>query len=409
MRYPDLDTEFVRAHFPAFGEPGLRHWTNFDNASASFACRYVVWRLSRYYRERLVAPFGPAEPSRLAGEEVEDARISLAQLLGVQSDEIGFGPSTAQNAYVLARAVGEMLPEGATLILTDQDVEGHAAPWRHMARGRFRLREWRMRPDGRLDSADLADLLDDSVALLCFPHCSTILGHVNDAAAIARLAKSAGAVVCIDGEGMAPHALPQPRALGADIYLFSAGTSFGPRQGIFYLRHGLAMELPPQVATAPGDPVTARFVPAGPDHAQIAACAGLSDYIDALYAHHFSAGRDAKGRAAEVGRLIRARETALVGPVIDWLRERTDLRLLGGGATLRRVPILSLDLPTDPRQVQRDLARRGLMVGAGALGAPRSLAALGVPQSKGVLRLSMAHYNTREDVDRLLAALDETV
>jgi selenocysteine lyase/cysteine desulfurase len=407
MRLPKLDIGFVRAHFPAFLEQGMRNWAYFDNAGASFTCRYVIWRLSRFYKERKLLPFGPSEPSRLGGEEMQDARISISQMMGVQAEEVSFGPSAPQNAYVLARAFEEMLPRGATIIVTDQDDEAMSGPFRRLARSGVRIREWRMQPDGRLYLGDLAELLDQSVRLVCFPHCSDILGDTNDVAAIARLAHSAGANTLVDGVGHTPHGLPQIGAIGADIYLFSANRTYGPEQGIMYVRRSLALELPHQGHEIDAPDLTNRFVPSGPDHAQMAACTGICDYVDALYAHHFTAGRDAKGRAAEVARLMRAQEAALMRPIHDWLSTREDIRVLGPGRNAARAPVLSLDIPGSPLEAQAELARRGLIVGAGSFRGERALTALGVPPKKGVLRISLLHYTLPDEVDHLLTALDQ--
>ncbi|MEM7295241.1 MAG: aminotransferase class V-fold PLP-dependent enzyme [Pseudomonadota bacterium] len=405
-----LDTEFVRAQFPAFGEPSLRDQAFFENAGGSFACRQTVWRLTRFYKERKVQPFGPYAASRLGGAEMDEAQERLARLLGVGTEEVSFGPSTTQNVYVLAQAFSEYLVPGDVIVVTNQDHEANTGAWRKLGARGVEIREWRIDPEtGHLDPGALTQLLDDRVKLVCFPHCSNVLGEINDVVGITRVIRRAGAVSCVDGVSYAPHGLPNVDKLGADIYLFSAYKTYGPHQGIMVVRRALGEDLPNQGHSFNSVWLSKRFTPAGPDHAQVAACAGIADYVDALYAHHFKAGRDAAGRAQSVHDLMRRHETRLLAPLLDYLRCRNDVRLLGPSDPKLRAPTVAIDLGRPAASVAIELAAQGIMAGAGDFYAPRPLAAMGIKPSQGVLRLSFVHYTTRAEVDRLIAALDRSL
>ncbi len=132
-----------------------------------------------------------------------------------------------------------------------------------------------------------------------------MVGEINDVTAIAARVQDAGAMACVDGVSYAPHGLPDVGALGADIYLFSAYKTYGPHQGLMVIRRALAERLPNQGHYFNAGTLYQRFTPAGPDHAQIAASAGIADYIDALHGHHFSAARDPARRARQVHDLMR--------------------------------------------------------------------------------------------------------
>jgi cysteine desulfurase family protein (TIGR01976 family) len=404
---PALDVDFVRAQFPAFAEPSLAGQAFFENAGGSYACMQVIDRLTRYWRARKVQPYAPYVASQAAGEEMDEARARLAAMLGVATDELSFGPSTSQNSYVLAQAFRGLLAAGDAIVVTDQDHEANSGVWRRLAADGLEIREWRIDPaSGRLDPDGLAALLDARVRLVCFPHCSNVIGEVNDVAEIARMAHGAGAWACVDGVSYAPHGLPDVGALGADIYLFSAYKTYGPHQGVMVVRRSLAEALPNQGHYFNADVASKRLTPAGPDHAQVAASAGIPDYVEALHARHFDDVPEPRLVAARVHDLQRAHEARLLAPLLGWLGARNDVRVLGPATAEARVPTVSVLCDRPGEAVAAALAPHGIMAGGGHFYAVRPLEALGIDPAHGVLRLSFVHYTSAEEIDRLIAALD---
>ena len=405
----ELDLDFVRAQFPAFAETSLKGKAFFENAGGSYTCAPVIDRLTRFYRERKVQPYAPYAASTLGGAEMDEARSRLAAMLGVGTDELSFGPSTTQNTYVLARAFARWMRVGDAIIVTNQDHEANTGPWRRLADEGFEIREWQIDPDtGHLDLGDLAELLDDRVRLVCFPHCSNVVGEVNPVTEITALAHAAGAFVCVDGVSYAPHGLPDVGWMNADIYLFSSYKTFGPHQGVMVMRRALGMQLPNQGHFFNEGCLYKRFTPAGPDHAQVAASAGMADYIDALAAHHRVEG-DARTRAGGMHDLMRRHEEDLLEPLLDYVTARNGVRLLGPRDAQGRAPTVALRLDRPGAEVARALAAHGVMAGGGDFYAVRPLRAMGVDPGHGVLRLSFLHYTTRAEMDQLLSALDEVL
>ncbi len=405
-----LDLDFVRAQFPAFAEPSLQGQAFFENAGGSYTCAPVIDRLTRYYHQRKVQPYAPYEASRLAGEEMDEARRRLAALMGVATDEVSFGPSTTANTYVLSQAFRQHLQPGDAIIVTNQDHEANTGPWRRLAASGIEVREWQIDPvTGHLPLDRLAALLPGA-RLVCFPHCSNVVAEVNPVAEITRMAHDAGAVVCVDGVSYAPHGFVDVGALGADIYLFSAYKTYGPHQGIMVIRRELGMRLPNQGHYFNEGSLYKRFTPAGPDHAQIAASAGMADYVDALFAHHFP-GRTATPveRAGAVHDLMRAHEVALLQPLLDYLGSRNELRLLGPKTAANRAPTVAVMAERPGEDLARALSAHGVMAGGGNFYAVRALAAQGANPDHGVLRLSFVHYTTRAEVDQLIGALDRVL
>ena len=283
----DLDINFVRNQFPAFSENSLKNKAFFENAGGSYACGQVINRLKRFYNERKVQPYGAFEASISGGNEMDEARVGLARYLGVKESEVSFGPSTTQNTYVLAQAFGEWLAPGNAIIVTNQDHEANTGSWRRLSNRGVQIKEWKVNKEtGELNIEDLENLLNDDVKLVCFPHCSNIVAHINPVKEIVSRAHSVGAYVCVDGVSYAPHGLPNVDEIGADIYLFSSYKTYGPHQGIMVIREVLAELLPNQGHYFNEKFLNKKFTPAGPDHAQIAACAGIVEYFDALAIHH---------------------------------------------------------------------------------------------------------------------------
>lgn len=396
-----FDIDFVRAQFPSLSEPALEGQAFFANAGGSYACGQVIDRLTRFYRQRKVQPYSPYEASRLGGEEMDEARSRLAARLGVATEEVSFGPSTTQNTYVLAQAFAEWMQPGEAIIVTNQDHEANSGPWRRLTKRGIEIREWRIDPEtGHLDPADLTEMLDEKVRLVCFPHCSNVVGEINPVIEITAIAHAAGAFVCVDGVSYAPHGLVNVGELGCDIYLFSAYKTYGPHQGIMVIRKYLGEMLPNQGHWFNGGTLYKRFTPAGPDHAQVAACAGIADYLDALETHH-------GGAAAHD--LMRTHEVALCQPLLDWASGRNDLRLIGPSDASSRAPTVSVDLGRPAEPVAAELAKHGIMAEGGDFYAVRPLEAMGVVPDRGVLRLSFVHYTSQEEVGRLIEALDRVV
>jgi len=405
-----LDTAWVRAQFPAFVEPSLQGQAFFENAGGSYTCKPVIDRLMRFYTQRKVQPYAPYAASQLGGQEMDEARSRMAAILGVETDELSFGPSTTQNTYVLAQAFGQLLAPGEAIIVTNQDHEANTGPWRRLADRGIEVREWCVDPEtGALNTDDLENLLDDHVRLVCFPHCSNVVGQINPVVEITALAHAAGAFVCVDGVSYAPHGFADVGHLGPDIYLFSAYKTFGPHQGLMVIRRALGNLLPNQGHFFNGDTLYKRLTPAGPDHAQIAASAGMADYVDAFYAHHIGGDADAAGRGAAVHDMMRSHETALLQPLLDAVKDRNSVRLIGPSEATGRAPTVAMALNRPGLDVATELAKHGIMAGGGDFYAGRALTAMGVDAGKGVLRLSFTHYTSKAEMDQLLTALDDVL
>jgi selenocysteine lyase/cysteine desulfurase len=402
-----LDPSSIRALFPAFAEPSLAGQAFFENAGGSYTAQPVLDILDRYYRATKVQPYGVYPASETAGRAMDHAYARLARALNVSTDWIHIGPSSSANTYVLGNAFAAWLKPGDAVVVTNQDHEANTGNWRRLANRGIEVREWAVDTETACLSLDALDaLLDDKVRLVAVPHCSNIVGDINPVAEIAARAQAVGAVLAVDGVSYAPHGLPDLAALGADIYFFSAYKTYGPHQGVMAVRPDLARALPNQGHYFNDTKLRYRLTPAGPDHAQIAATAGIVDYLEqvAALAPAIIEGVDPFRRAHAA---MRAQEIALASPLLDYLRTRNDIRLIGPSDPVRRAPTISV-LANEPGiDIARRLAQHGVMASGGNFYAVRLLEALGIdPHNHGVLRLSFVHYTTPAEINLLIKALD---
>jgi cysteine desulfurase family protein (TIGR01976 family) len=401
-----LDLAFIRSQFPAFAEPSLAGFTHFENAGGSFACGQVIAALNRFYRQTKVQPYYAFEPSASAGLEMDRARDRMAAWLNVGTDELHFGPSTSQNTYVLAQAFRRHLQRGDEVIVTNQDHEANVGAWSRLQDDGIVLRTWQVDSAGALNIPDLEALLGARTRLVAFTHSSNVVGTIHPVREITDLVHRAGALAVVDGVCFCPHGLPDVAALGADIYLLSLYKVFGPHVGAMYVRKGLAAALPSQAHVFKGDVLAGRFTPAGPDHPQVAAVNGVIDYMEAVAAGHGHADLPVQERAAAVRQLFRDYECERLQPLLDFLSSCRKVRLIGSTTAAARTPTVAFTVAGQSSAfVAKELAKLGIGVGVGNFYAWRVLKALGIDTTDGVVRVSLVHYTSPEDVDRLIAAL----
>ena len=406
-----LDVEYARSQFPAFSDPRLEGWAHFENAGGSYVCRRVIDRLTHFYRHTKVQPDHPFPLSQEAAEAMERSYRRLAAWMGVGVDEIHFGPSTSQNTYVLARAFRSMWRDGDEIVASTQDHEANAGVWRRLEATGIVVREWRVHPEnGTLHLADLDRLITERTRLVAFPHASNVVAAINPVTEVVARASAVGARVVVDGVSYAPHGLPDLGALGVDVYLFSAYKTWGPHQGVMFVRRHLAERLGNEGHYFVADEPRFKLVPAGPDHAQVAACAGIVEYLDDLYTHHGGRNASPVERGRTVHNMFRAHETGLLDRLLAYLADRDDVRVAGPVDPTRRAPTVSIvPLGRPVPDVAKSLVDKGMMVGTGDFYAPRLLDEMGIPTDPGVLRMSFIHYTTEEEIDRLIEALDDAL
>ncbi|MGK2856012.1 MAG: aminotransferase class V-fold PLP-dependent enzyme [Thermoanaerobaculia bacterium] len=406
-----LDVEFVRSQFPAFDHVPAKQWAFFENAGGSYVCRQVVDRLHAFMTEYKAQPYGPSWMATRAGEAMDSGYAAIAGILGTRRENLTLGPSTTANLYVLAHALRPGLVAGDEIVVTNQDHEANIGCWRRLEEFGVVVREWRVDKAGELQLGDLERLVCSKTRVVCFSLSSNIIGTQNPVGAIAGIAKQHGALVVGDAVSFAPHWIPEVEASGLDFFLFSAYKTFGTHIGVMWgSDEGLARTTSQGHYFNEKKP-NLRLNPTGPLHAEIAALEGVGTYIDTLYGYHFGAIEESLRRRTEaVFELVKAHEIELTQRLLERLAEVPGIRVVGAGTASMKTRSSVVSIRSDriaPAELARRLAEREIAVGTGHFYAARLLEALGLDPERGVLRVSMVHYNTPEEVDRLTEALGE--
>lgn len=404
-----LDIDFIRAQFPAFDEPSLADFKHFENAGGSYACAPVVEQLNRFYRQTKLQPYYVFEPSQRAGQLMDQSRQRLAAWMNAKTDEISFGPSTSQNTYVLSQAFRQHLQPGDEVVVTNQDHEANIGAWRRLAEGGMVIRQWQVDPQtAELSTAGLQQVLSERTKVVAFTHCSNVVASINPVREWVDLIHAAGAKALVDGVSFAPHGLADMQQLGVDAYFYSLYKVYGPHLGVMYLRSDLNEALPNQGHYFNSGKTTYRFTPAGPDHAQVAAVNGVMDYLESVYTHHFAAPVAPQDKARAVNRLFRDQEEQLLQPLLDLLGNHAQVRLIGRRDARHRASTVAFTCNgLSSAEIAQSLADQGFGVGVGDFYARRLVEALGIDAADGAVRLSFVHYTHPDEVQALMAALEE--
>ena len=397
-----LDLDWVRGRFPALQS----EWALMDNAGGSATLDAVAERTAEYMRRWPVQLGASYAPAAEAGRRQAEARQALAGMFsrggGAQlpAERLVLGASTTSLLSRLARALAPTLAPGDEVIVSEADHEANIGPWLRLQERGVRIRWWRLRRESmQLDPADLDELLGPRTRLLCVTHASNLLGSAVDLRPVVERARAVGARCCVDGVAYAPHRALAFSDWGVDWYGFSLYKVFGPHCALLGCSDegaALLANLNHEWMSAP-TPAT-RLEPGAWPYELAWGAAAVPAYLDALEARH--------GRAAFD--LIAAHERALTAAVLDWLAERPGVRVVGAPeAGEDRLPTVSfVSARKRPRDIVAAVDEAQVGIRHGHFYAPRLVEALGLARDEGVVRISLAHYNTRQEIERLLEALE---
>lgn len=406
----------IRAQFPALAGPTIF----LDNAGGSQLPSCVIDAIHRYLQESYAQLGGDYEPSRCAARTVQRAH-DLANLFlnGTGLGHVVLGPSTTALCHLLAGAYADAHRARASarneIVVATAGHEANIGPWMRLAARGFTVRPWPTQRDAsgrwRPSLDTLRALLSERTRLVAMPHVSNILGEVWDVRAACDLARAAGARTIIDGVAYAPHHPPDVSAIGCDWYVYSTYKVFGPHMAaLFGTREAFAELTGPNHYFIPDDAVPYKFELGGVNHE---ACAGLSalwEYCCFLARADPNAdpARPVIERAFEV---VAARELGLQARLLSYLNARDDL-CIAGPASPDSSRVCTVSFTHESRAagpVAREANAQGLGLRYGHFYSLRLIEELGLDPVDGVLRISLLHYNSDEDVARACEFLDHAL
>jgi cysteine desulfurase family protein (TIGR01976 family) len=412
-----FDPTVLRAEFPALAqEQGGRPVAYFDGPGGTQVPERVIDAVARYYRESNANDGGAFATSERSMAVVAEGRGAVADFLGAASaDEVKFGANMTTLTFHVSRSIAATFSPGDEIIVTTLDHEANVSPWRAIAvdRGLVVRTVDINEDDCTLDLGDLERQLGPRTRLVAVGYASNAVGTVNPLRTIADLAHAAGALTYVDAVHYAPHLPIDVQAIGTDFLVTSVYKWFGPHVGALYGRADVLERLPAYKVRPAHD----RFETGTLNFEGIAGALGAVDYL-ASVGRRFGgpfvprAGGRA-GRALELWtamEAIAAYELTLARRLADGLRSIPGVHVWGIADPERfseRTPTFGITINgVGPRDAAAALGTAGIFTWDGDFYAQGLIERLGLAQSGGVLRLGIVHYNTADEIDRLLGEIE---
>jgi cysteine desulfurase family protein (TIGR01976 family) len=440
-----LDLAHIRTQFPSLAQTINNHPAVFlDGPGGTQVPQRVIDAISNYLRRNNANTCGAYSTSRNTDAMLADARAAMADFLHCGPDEIVFGPNMTTLTYMMSRAIGRDLGPGDEILVTRLDHDANVSPWLALEEKGVTIRWAEIHEDScTLDLANLASKINENTKLVAIGYASNAVGTINPVRAIIRLAHAAGALAYIDAVHYSPHGLIDVAALDCDFLVCSTYKFFGPHMGVLFGKREHLTRLHPYKVRPLTDAVPNRWEWGTLNHECIAGITACVDYIADLGRRaKTSVGKEEDGgieknvgtaapgcpssaarlsdrRTAIVAafRAIHHYEHSLMERLISGLNKIPNLKLYGITDPARfaeRCPTLALRVVNQtadqtPLALATKLGDRGFFTWDGNYYALNLTERLDVEKSGGFLRIGLVHYNTVEEVDRLLAVLEKIV
>jgi cysteine desulfurase family protein (TIGR01976 family) len=409
-----IDANGCRSQFPALCRYGNGRTAIFlDGPGGTQVPQSVLDAMVHYLTTCNANHGGVFTTSRESDAILHEAHRAAADLLNAPSaDEIIFGANMTTLTFHLSRAFGRTLRPGDEVLVTRLDHDANVSPWVLAARdagASVRFVDIHVE-DCTLDLDDLRRQLNPRVRLLAVTCASNVVGTVNDVRHIAQLAHAVGALVFVDAVHYTPHRLIDVQDWDCDFLACSAYKFFGPHVGILWGKRNLLREMPAYKVRPATDDLPGRWMTGTQNHEGLAGVAAAIDYLASLAngAEKQSSRRERLKRAFTA---IQDYERTLADRLLDGLAARSRFRVWGIARREQRnnrVPTVSITAADrTPLQIAEHLANREIYSWNGNMYALELTERLEVEEHGGLLRLGLVHYNTTEEIDRLLSALDE--
>lgn len=389
-----LDVDAVRRRFPALAAtaPDGHPVVHADAPGGTQAADSVIAAIAGHLTDGTTNAHAPFPASHRLDAMVDGVRAKVGAFLDTEPESVVFGPNMTTLTFHLAHALSRRIGSASNIVCTRLDHDANVAPWMLLAeRTGAELRFVGIGRDTRVDTAQLAQLVDDRTALVTFPGASNAFGTLVDPEPFVEAARDVGALTFMDAVHLAPHHPVRRRTSGIDVVACSPYKFFGPHAGLLALDPGLAAGLTPDKVRPSPETGPDRWQTGTAQFELIAGIGAAVTYLD------------------ELGwRAIEGHERRLSERFLSGLAERPHLTLHGLDTPDGRTPTFALTVTgRDPEQVATHLGERGVQVFAGHYYALEPMRSLGLLATGGAVRVGFVHYHRDADVDRVLAVLDE--
>jgi cysteine desulfurase family protein (TIGR01976 family) len=408
-----LDSAWVRAQFPSLKLQVNGQTAAFlDGPAGTQVPRQVMDAIQNYYLTANANTCGAFATSRANDAIIAGARGAMADFFHCDKDEVVFGQNMTTITFALARTIGRELKAGDEIVVTTLDHDANVAPWRALEEKGVAIRQVDIREaDCTLDLDDLKRKITAKTKLVAVGYASNAVGTINPVAEITTLAHDAGAMMFIDAVHYAPHGAIDVRALDCDFLVCSPYKFFGPHMGTLYGRRERLLQFQPYKVRPATDALPDRWETGTQVHELIAGIGAAVDYLAELGQRQDPGAKDRRSALLAAYRATGQHETALLRRLIEGLLAIPKLRFFGISDPKRfheRCSTISIRIGEhNPTEIAKFLGDRGIFTWDGNYYALNLSERLGVEQKGGFLRIGLVHYNTAEEVDRLLAALRE--
>ena len=406
-----LDIDYVRSQFPALSSG----YAYLDNAGGSAVLKPVAERITDYLLNSAVQLGASYSESVEAGARVMKARESVAQLINARyPEECVMGGSTTHLLQILCRAIAPSIQPGDEIVVTNCDHEANIGPWVRLCEERgATLRVWEVSPDSLdLELNDLDGLLSEKTRYVAMTHASNILGSVNPVAEVARKVHAVGGKLCIDAVAYAPHRLVDVQASGADYYVFSFYKTFGPHFAVLWGKREALLELPSLNHFFIGQEVIPyKLQPGNLNYELSYGCIGISDYLIDIGQRLGASGTPRQLMQAAFD-AFEVQEDLLAETLLAFLRETPGVRIIGKSRVTGgdRVPTISFVVDgVQSEDIVRRVDNHRMGIRFGDFYARRLIEQLGLTRHGGVVRVSIAHYNSVDELNRLVEHLAQAI
>lgn len=405
-----LNLDYIRSQFPGLDTD----WVLFDNAGGSQILKPIVDKINEHFVSSNVQLGGSYPHSALATERHLEAHNILKTWINASSpQEIVMGSSTSLLIRTLANNYARIWKQGDEIIVTNLDHEANIGAWRELEEQGLIINEWKVNPETfNLEAEDLEKLLSDRTRMVAFSACSNVVGSINPIKEFTDLAHKAGALVCVDAVAYMPHRQIDVKDTDVDFFVFSFYKTYGPHYAMMYGKLELLEKLPGNnhffINESPY-----KFQPGNYNFEFAWGISALPEYLIKLADKHGYIGdNNPKEKLRFIYAMIAEHEELLAIKVLDFLNSRKDIKIIGSKVANRelRVPTIAfIQKGTDSESITLKTDKHKVAIRWGDFYARRLIDSHGLDSNNGVVRISMVHYNSTEETDRLIEALDKSL